>query len=151
MIRAAMPGDAAALARLQAETHRATYEPLIDGPYVAPGFADWRAILAGPDLVVVALVDGALVGFGRAAGDRIETLYVARSHQRQGIGRALLRRLLQGLQARAIPAARLNVLATNLAAIAFYEAEGAERIGTEVMTDAPKPYLDVVLRIGTSI
>jgi GNAT superfamily N-acetyltransferase len=151
MIRPATPGDAARIGRLQAEVHRATYEPLIDGPYGTPPTTDWPAILAGPDLVFVAVVDSALVGFGLARGDRIETLYVAPSHQRRGIGQALFRRLLQGLHARAIPAARFNVLARNARAIAFYEALGARQVGTEVMTDAPLPYLDVVFRIEIAI
>jgi ribosomal protein S18 acetylase RimI-like enzyme len=152
-IRPAMPDDAIAIAKLHVETHRATYEPLIDGLYEAPLFearrAEWQAALAGAGLTLVALDADRIVGFVHAEGDRIEPLHVASSHHRQGIGRALLLQLLAGLRARSVPSAVFNVLAGNARAIAFYERLGARRIGLETMTDAPRPYLDVVFRIDT--
>lgn len=153
-IRPATPADAAAIARLHVETHRATYAPLIDGPYRAPALADrraeWQARLAGPGLSFVAIEADRIVGIGHAEGERIEPLHVAPSHHRRGIGRALLRHLLGGLSARGLSSALFNVLATNARAIAFYEALGARRIGSETMTDAPAPYLDFVYRIDTT-
>ncbi len=153
-IRPATPTDAAAIAQLHVETHRATYAPLIDGPYEAPALADrqaeWRQMLAGPGLSFVATEAGRIVGVGHAEGARIEPLHVAPSHHRRGIGRALLGHLLDGLSARGVSSAIFNVLATNARAIAFYEAEGARRIGSETMTDAPAPYLDFVYRIDTA-
>jgi len=154
-IRPATPDDAAAIARLHAESHRATYEPLIDGPYEPASLPDrlgeWRAALAGPGLTLVALDGVQVVGFAHAEGDRIEPLHVDRSYHRQGVGSALLRQLLDGMHARSISSAIFNVFAGNAKAIAFYEALGARRIGTETMTDAPKPYLDFVYRIETAI
>ena len=153
-IRPATPDDAVAIAELHVETHRATYEPLIDGPYEAPSFAarlvEWQAALAGAGLTLVALDAGRIVGFVHAEGDRIEPLHVAPAHHRRGIGRALLLRLLAGLRARSVPSAIFNVYERNAQAIAFYEALGARRIGMATMTDAPRPYLDVVFRIGTA-
>lgn len=153
-IRPAIPTDAAAIARLHVESHRATYAPLIDGPYLAPTLADrqaeWQAMLAGPGLSIVAIEAGRIVGVGHAEDARIELLHVAPSHHRRGIGRALLRRLLDGLSARGVSFAIFNVLAANGRAITFYEAQGACRIGSETMTDAPAPYLDFVYRIETT-
>jgi len=152
-VRPATPDDAAAIARLHVRTHRATYRPLIEGPYHAPPFsrrlAEWNAILQGPGLSFVATEGGRIVGFIHAEGDRIEPLHVAPSHQRQGLGRTLFRQVLEGLHARAVPSAIFNVFERNARAIAFYEALGAWRIGVETMTDAPVPYQDVVFRIGT--
>jgi len=152
-IRPATPADALAIGQLHVETHRATYEPLIDGPYETPSDrrAEWQAALAGPGLTLVALDGDRIVGFAHAEGDRIEPLHVAPSHHRLGIGSALFRHLLQGLAARQVPSAVFNVFAGNAKAIAFYETLGARRVGSETMTDAPKPYLDLVYRIDTAI
>jgi ribosomal protein S18 acetylase RimI-like enzyme len=154
-IRPAKPDDATAIARLHALTHRATYAPLIDGPYEAPSpsrrLAEWQAALAGSGLTLVAVEGDRIVGFGHAEGDRIEPLHVDPAYHRHGIGRALMRDLLDGLQARAIPSAIFNVFARNAKAIAFYEALGARRTGTETMTDAPVPYLDFVYEIETGL
>ena len=152
-IRPATPADAVAIARLHLETHRVTYEPLIDGPYEASfdRLAEWQAALAGPGLTLIALDGDRIVGFAHALGDRIEPLHVDPTYHRQGIGRRLFLQLLQGLASRSVPSAIFNVFATNAKAIAFYEALGAKRIGTETMTDAPKPYLDLVYRIDTAI
>jgi len=154
LIRPATPDDAAAIARLHVRTHRTTYAPLIDGPYEAPPFerrlAEWHGMLQGPGLSFVAVEDARIVGFIHAEGDRIEPLHVAPSHHRRGLGRALLRQVLDGLQARSIPLAIFNVFERNAQAIAFYEALGARRIGVETMTDAPVSYQDVVFRIGTA-
>lgn len=152
-VRPATPDDATAIARLHALTHRATYAPLIDGPYEAPPpsrrLAEWRAALAGSGFTLVAVDGDRVVGFGHAEGDRIEPLHVDPAYHRRGIGRALLRDLLDGLQARAVPSAIFNVFARNAKAIAFYEAQGARRIGAETMNDAPVPYLDFVYEIET--
>jgi hypothetical protein len=58
--------------------------------------------------------------------------------------------LLGALRDRAVSSVIFNVFAGNARAVAFYEAMGAERLGTEQMHDAPKPYLDYVYRIGTT-
>jgi ribosomal protein S18 acetylase RimI-like enzyme len=152
-IRPATSADAAEIARLHIETHRATYEPLIDGPYSASfdRLTEWQAALAGPGLTLVAVETDRIVGFAHAEGDRIEPLHVDPSYHRQGIGRRLFLELLRRLASRSVPSAIFNVFATNAKAIAFYEALGAQRIGTETMTDAPKPYLDLVYRIDTAI
>lgn len=153
-IRPATPDDAAAIARLHVRTHRATYAPLIEGPYQAPPFsrrlADWRSMLGGPGLSFVATDGSRIVGFIHAEGERIEPLHVASSHHRRGLGRALLLQLLDALRTREIPSAIFNVFECNARAIAFYEALGAQRIAIETMTDAPVPYQDIVFRIATA-
>jgi ribosomal protein S18 acetylase RimI-like enzyme len=153
-LRPATSTDAAALSRLHAEVHRITYAPLIGSSYVglspAALRAEWNARLAGGNITLLANGGDRLLGFCHAEHDRIELLYVASGSQRQGIGKALLRAVLDRLRCRSVEAATLNVLATNAEAIAFYETRGARRIGTEVMTDAAPHYLDIVLTIDTA-
>jgi GNAT superfamily N-acetyltransferase len=59
-----------------------------------------RAMLANANLVVTAWEDGRIVGLARSLSDfsfatYVSDLAVRRSHQRQGIGRALLARVQQ--------------------------------------------------------
>ncbi len=89
---------------------------------------DLIAILTFPDVVrLKAAVDGRMIGF--VAGDPrpsegmawIATICVAPSHQRRGIGRALLRACEERIK---LPRMRLTVRLSNSSAIALYEQEG---------------------------
>ena len=139
-IRPATPEDAEAIAEVHLQSHRETYPPLVgeQNYWRPPGkdqrLAHWRQSLAGQDagqdIVFVALVGGRVVGFTHAVSEKITTLYILAAWHRQGIGRALLRRICQALAARGIARARFAVLAVNEAAIRFYLALGAEPAGT---------------------
>ena len=89
---------------------------------------DLIAVLTFPDVIKLkATEDGKMVGF--VAGDPrksrgfswIATIGVLPSHQRQGIGRALLRACEEQLKT---PRLRLSVRASNHVAITLYEQEG---------------------------
>ncbi len=95
-IRAAEPGDAAAVAEIfnqGVEDRVATFETRLAGPEDAGRWIEG-------DLLVVAERDGALVGWAKASpyadrhayydGVREATLYVERGARRTGIGRRLL-------------------------------------------------------------
>jgi len=100
-----------------------------------------RALLAaeldGPHGHYLAAVDdaGALLGYagllaprGSGQGD-VQTIAVAASARRRGIGAALLDALLAEARARQAPEVFLEVRADNPAAQALYETRGFERIG----------------------
>ncbi len=82
------------------------------------------------DLFFVAVVDGAVVGtvMGGYDGHRgwVYTVAVRPTHQRQGIGTALLRRLETALAGRGCLKVNLQVRASNAEAVAFYESLGYE-------------------------
>jgi ribosomal protein S18 acetylase RimI-like enzyme len=93
---------------------------------------DLIAVLTFPGVIrLKAVIDGQMVGF--VAGDPrrregwgwIATIAVDPSHQRRGIGRALLHACESQL---GVPNARLTVRMSNHAAIGMYEREGYRTI-----------------------
>jgi len=152
-IRQATIEDSAALARIQVDSYRAAYAGLLpDRPESAAYLdhftyeeqeQDWRdLILAGMEDVLLVAEDeeGTLVGYalGRSgpAGiapydGELVALHVRRSHQRQGIGRALVTAVAGQLRARGCTALMLWVLEENAPARAFYERLGGRLIGAQ--------------------
>ena len=95
-------------------------------------FLDLIAVLTFPEVVRLKVVEGGVM-IAFAAGDPrpaegfswIATIGVAPDHQRQGIGRELLRACEERLKT---PRLRLSVRASNAAAIHLYETEGYSRV-----------------------
>src|SRR5437763_3805882 len=101
-IRAARPGDASRIARLDVETWRATYAGLLTTPFLV-GLSTqrrelgWATVIEREprDVRVAVAEDGTVLGFGscgryRSARDfagEVFTLYIAPDWQNQGIGR----------------------------------------------------------------
>jgi ribosomal protein S18 acetylase RimI-like enzyme len=140
-IRAARPGDAAGIARLDVETWQATYAGILTTPYLAGLSATrrehgWRhAIEHGPGDVRVAVDEAAeIVGFGscgRCRGDpefsgEVFTLYVAPDRQNQGIGRALLLALFVRLVEQGRRSAIIWVLRENPSRFFYRRLGGSE-------------------------
>ena len=92
-----------------------------------------REHLPKADLVVAEL-DGALVGFIAALGERIGGLFVAPQAQRFGIGR----RLVEHAQARSA-SLELAVYEANLPARAFYARLGFRPVGRSDRDDEDRP------------
>lgn len=88
-----------------------------------------------PSSVWVAERDGEVVGFADGGVARVPddgcmgqlySIYLLRSVQGQGIGRALLQRVFADLRVSGYASARVEVLKGNQPAISFYESCGAE-------------------------
>ncbi len=97
----------------------------------------WRDVLAKGGAVHLAERDGAVIGFASGGAQRdtslpysgeIGALYVLRSTQRQGVGRALMSVVASDLLARGHVSATLWVLEGNGSARRFYEALGGREI-----------------------
>ena len=148
-VRPALPGDAAAIARVHVETWRTTYAGVVPDDYLlglreADQRRFWRrqiAARAWPGSVQVAEAPGAgkrsIVGFGSCGAVRSEalpykaeiyTLYVTSDWQGRGIGRSLLTSLFQSSLSAGLPSAFLWVLSRNPSRY-FYEALGGEAVG----------------------
>jgi len=141
-IRAARPGDARAIAKLDVETWRTTYAGVLSTSYLV-GLSErrrelgWRGvILREPrDVRIAVEAGGAIVGFGSCGpnrGDRffareVFTLSVAPDWPTQGIGRRLLIALLRRLVVSGRRSAILWVLRDNPARF-FYERLGARQV-----------------------
>ena len=158
--RRAVPGDAPALGALHVASWRETYAGILPEDMLAALSAEsraamWERILGDPEAhagaqVYVAQDGERLVGFGACGEQREETLagagfggeigaiYVLRSHQHRGIGRAIMSLLAQAHLKADRRGASLWVLRENLAARSFYERLGGTVVGerTEEAPDA---------------
>jgi phosphoribosylanthranilate isomerase len=134
--RPATPADAEALGVVHVQAWRETYDGLIPGEVLAgldpqQRAEMWRGIIRDRGGVQVAILNGAIVGFGAAGPQRdsslpfsaeIGALYVLRATQRRGVGRRLMAMMARDLLDRGHASASLWVLEANAPARRFYEA-----------------------------
>jgi GNAT superfamily N-acetyltransferase len=139
--REATPDDAAAIARLHAESWRATYrgaypDDYLDGPVWDDRLEVWTTRLTDPppeQFVAVAIDDDEIVGFAcvygardEALGSFLDNLHAAPGRHRQGIGRGLMSEVRQWCaEHHPEHGLYLHVLESNINAQAFYERLGA--------------------------
>ena len=149
-LRRAAPDDAPALARVHVASWAETYQGLMPGEFLAAMTGEarrerrqimWRQTLeADKESVLVAVQDGEVVGFVSGGPTdftgydaELLTLYVLRSAQGVGLGRALVRGLARDLAARGHRSMLLWVLDANPTR-AFYEHLGGLMIAEKTET-----------------
>jgi len=141
-IRRARPSDAAALARVQVDSWRETYRGMLPENHLAAlSYAGherlWRRTLAGPSATFLAVIGGQIVGLAsggrcrshQAFSGELHLLYVLRSAQGRGAGRALFDAVHYALAVAGLPDLVVWVLAANRPARAFYEHLGLRPVG----------------------
>jgi ribosomal protein S18 acetylase RimI-like enzyme len=152
-IRAANLEDVSAIARVHAKADWETYAPLFGEQTYALDIPEceqrWRKALAADEQLLVATDAGAIVGFGHAGGNRVGALYLLSAYRRRGVGKRLLAQLLRGMLECGVAEAQFDVVAANAAAIAFYRAQGARRIGQVTHRDPRGDTEDLVFAIAT--
>ncbi|WP_051731849.1 GNAT family N-acetyltransferase [Kitasatospora phosalacinea] len=142
VLREGTAADAAAVARLHAASRRAAYAGLVparvldaEGAEQEPLWAlrldaDYGTPADTPVLLLAEQAGEGVVGFAYLVPDggevRLEQLHVRPDRTGGGIGARLLRAALDRFPD--VPV-RLDVLAANRRAIAFYERHGARRLG----------------------
>lgn len=94
-----------------------------------------QKMLDGADLMVTARDAGRIVGVARCITDGVYCLYcsdlaVDRSHQGQGIGKALLAEIV-----RQVPGLRVYLLISAPKAVSFYDAAGYARVPDAFLFD----------------
>ena len=137
--RSARPADAAAVARLHADSWRRHYrgaysDAFLDGDVVGDRLDVWAERLREPDpgRCTILAEDGGVVGFANTFfdddptwGALLDNLHIAHSHRRRGIGARLMALTAEALLERPEPTGLyLWVLEQNRDAQAFYEACG---------------------------
>ena len=146
-IRAARPGDAHRIARLDVETWRAAYAGILATPFLV-GLSTrrrevgWAAVIEREprDVQVAVDRDGAILGFGSCGRCRdgadiageVFTLYVAPDWQNQGIGRLLLIALFERLVAQGYGSAIIWVLRDNPGRF-FYQRLGGREVRRKML------------------
>jgi L-amino acid N-acyltransferase YncA len=137
-VREARPEDARAIAEVHLASWKTTYpgiipQDYIDGLRVENGMAQWKARLKSRSSTVLVAEDEAGI-FGFAAGGtpvhpvdgydaELGAIYLLATHQRQGAGQELVRRLAQELRAQGFASLLVWALREN-GACDFYEALG---------------------------
>jgi ribosomal protein S18 acetylase RimI-like enzyme len=141
-VRTGVKGDLSELRRLwqelSAETARAPY-----GPSDFDEYWPTAAALLDHNLVVVAELDGRLLGCALAARTRSDIghvfgLYVRPEGRRQGVGRTLLRAAATVLRERGARWILVDVDLGNDEALRFYERLGFEQTGLRLTIDAER-------------
>ena len=144
-VRPARPEDARPIAEVHVAVWRTTYRGLVPDSLLqdvdlAQREARWRHRLTDPGswpTHVAERIDGRLVGFATGGLDRdgalpyaseLGAIYILQAFQRQGIGRALVRRIVEDVTAQGARSMIVWVLADNPYR-AFYESLGAHRVG----------------------
>ena len=150
-IRAAMPEDAASIARVHIDSWRSTYAGIVPAEYLA-GLSyrnresHWRDLLTidrpGTSYFVADAGGGYIVGFANAGpereGDRtyrgeLYAIYILEEYQRLGLGRRLFSSVTRRLLADRFNSMLLWVLEDNRPAVRFYESLGGERVGRKTV------------------
>jgi GNAT superfamily N-acetyltransferase len=141
-IRAARPGDARRIARLDVETWQAAYAGILTTPFLVGLSAQrrevgWASVIEREprDVRVAVDNDGNIQGFGSCGrcrrgaqfGGEVFTLYVAPDWQNQGIGRRLLIALFERLVAQECATAIIWVLRDNPGRF-FYQRLGGREV-----------------------
>ena len=144
-IRRARLDDAAGIARVHAESWRATYRGIVPDSFLdAIDVSEWaerrRRNLEDPTREPVSLVadrNGTIVGWSASGPNRetdspyaseLYTIYVLPGHERRGIGRMLLAASAGALVEQGMSSMMLWVLEDNWPARHFYEAMGGEYV-----------------------
>jgi ribosomal protein S18 acetylase RimI-like enzyme len=115
-------------------------------PHNAPARVIRHKLAVQPDLFLVALLDGVLVGtvMGGYDGHRgwIYSLAVSPEVRQRGIGTALIKHIEQELAGKGCPKINLQVLASNAATVAFYKKLGyavEERVSMGKLLESASP------------
>ncbi len=161
IIRAAVPDDAPAIARVHVETWRAAYRGVVPDAHLAglsvtERAAGWHSFLGdatGRRFACVARDDAdGLIGFAAGGPERsgdgryrgeLYALYVLPSEQRRGVGRGLVRAVANRLVAADTRSMLLWVLEANPRARAFYEALGGSVVRRQPIEIGGATFIEV--------
>lgn len=164
-IRTASQADIPAIAQIHVAGWQGAYGGLVDQAYLDSLSAEergksWQTIMeAGESTTLLAEAQDGATGFiswGRTKtpppGDskirpqypaEIYALYLLPDYWRQGIGRALMARAAQAVQAQKLNGLCLWVLDGNTRAKSFYEKIGGQRIGKRMIEIGPSRLKEV--------
>ncbi len=159
-IRAAVPEDAPAIARVHYESWQTSYAEIMPREVLEARPVDlrtrqWLDVLenhAHEQCLLVAERDGGIVGFANGGAERdgsdlytgeLYAIYLLASAQRGGIGRALTRHIVAWLRDHGHSAMLVWVLEDNQPARAFYQRLGAEYVSQKLLTLAGVPFTEI--------
>jgi len=152
-IRPVQRNEALAVARAHIQADEETYRPIFGAKFRAvaleESLARWEAALTGGDVLLVAADGEVIVGLAHVHGGWMSALYLLADYRRGGLGKRLLRALLDASTALGVTEVEFQCVAANAGAIAFYEAMGARRIGRKIEGEGDDAWEDIVFALST--
>jgi len=146
-LRAATGADAEACLGVQRRSALAGYAHIFrQDVYPFPDDvvrAEWVTRLASDAGVLLAVVEGEIVGTASASPPRLEALFVVPEHWGTGVAGRLHDRVIEIIGAAGCPAAELDVMADNHRARRFYERRGWNPDGRVLRSPFP-PYPELL-------
>jgi len=146
-IRPARRREARAIALVHVQADRETYAPIFGAGFqevaLERSLHRWETALAAGDVLLVAVDDGRIIGFGHATNDWMSALYLVATHLRRGTGSRLLAALRAELAARGVGEVSFKAVAGNDRALAFYAAQGAREVGRRWQEEGDAGWEDV--------
>jgi ribosomal protein S18 acetylase RimI-like enzyme len=152
MIRAALPNDAAEIARVHVESWRSSYSGLLADEFLdslsEAGYADrWRRVIGdGASRVFVVEEPDGVVGFASGGRERagesgyegeLYAIYIVAGSQRKGHGRELVHTMAAALREKGLRDMIVWVLRDNTSAREFYERLGGTYVRSQPITIGP--------------
>jgi ribosomal protein S18 acetylase RimI-like enzyme len=152
MIRAALPNDAAEIARVHVESWRSSYRGLLADEFLdslsEAGYADrWRRVIGdGASRVFVVEEPDGVVGFASGGRERagesgyegeLYAIYIVAGSQRKGHGRELVHTMAAALREKGLRDMIVWVLRDNTSAREFYERLGGTYVRSQPITIGP--------------
>ena len=143
IVREAHSADAPAIGQVQVDSWRTTYAGIVPADYLASLSYEqqgqvWERYIStlssAAAMYVAEAATGEVVGFAHSGPERsghkiytgeLYAIYLLAAHQRQGLGRQLMRATVNGLLQHGLPSMLVWVLAAN-SFRAFYEALGGQ-------------------------
>jgi ribosomal protein S18 acetylase RimI-like enzyme len=132
LLRAARADDRAAVLAILAGTFADTWRPQLTPAAIAAYQRDRpaeRFVDAQWPRLLLAELDGAVVGFGHRQDGFVDALHVAASARRRGVARALMQALEAQMRAQGLERASLETDSFNTASQALYLALGYREAG----------------------
>lgn len=157
-IRLATEKDVQELAKVHVDSWRSTYEGIVDPAFLERlSYEDreqrWTQIIAENPPFVAVHEEGKIVGFAGGGKERfgnlppydgeVYAIYILEAYQRQGIGRKLIRAVVEQLMDEGYTSMAIRVLSENDACL-FYEAIGGKIIDEEELTIGNKIHKGIV-------
>ena len=151
IVREAHSADAPAIGQVQVDSWRITYAGIVPADYLASLSYEqqgqvWERYIStlssAAAMYVAEAVTREVVGFAHSGPERsghkiytgeLYAIYLLAAHQRQGLGRQLMRATVNGLLQHGLPSMLVWVLADN-SSRAFYEALGGQQVAEQEIT-----------------
>ncbi len=157
-IRNAVLTDALGIARVQVDSWKTTYRNVIPDKFLDQMTYEsreqkWKDIIFKETVFIAENKDGEVVGFSNGGKERtgkypsyegeLYAIYILKEYQRQGLGKLLLKPIIEELKKQNIFSMMVLVLEENSSRL-FYESLEAERIDTTVIEVAGKKLNELV-------